>query len=177
MIWFRRSESRTSTLTFATSPIWPMSMRSPLDRLPGLRTLTFRAWMSVASFPVNPTALPPCRLMKETISLFTVPPRTISTISIVSASVTPGDRERRQGLPQPLHHLVDLGASSVDDDGMHADRVQKDDVEANDSLSAGSVMAEPPYLMTIVFPRRRGCRGGLRSGPSLSQRARALDLP
>ena len=47
-----------------------------------------RAANKVASFPHRPTARPPANSIRVTSPLFTRPPKTISTTSIVSASVT-----------------------------------------------------------------------------------------
>src|SRR5574341_112700 len=75
--------------TSVTSPTSPISMISvaPVSS-DFLVMVSFFAWTRPPSLPVRPTALPPAWLMRFTISLFTLPPRTISTMSMVSSSVT-----------------------------------------------------------------------------------------
>ena len=68
------------------SPTWPTSIRSPGLSL--FSSISFLARMQLPSLPVRPTALPPCWLIRLTMSLLTWPPSTISTTSMVSASVT-----------------------------------------------------------------------------------------
>ena len=46
----------------------------------------------------------------------------------------------------------DLRAAAVYDDGIHADELHEHDVARDVFAQSGSVMAAPPYLMTMVFP-------------------------
>jgi hypothetical protein len=78
------SARMTDGLIDSISPTCPRSMR-PFSFEE--RTI-LRARMKAPSWPVRPTALPPAWLTSSTTSLFTWPPSTISTTSMVSASVT-----------------------------------------------------------------------------------------
>ena len=81
--------SRMCGFTLVISPTSPRSIISGRSISGECFTLLYRfARIMSPSFPVMPTALPPRWLIRETISLFTFPPSTISTTSIVSLLVT-----------------------------------------------------------------------------------------
>jgi hypothetical protein len=54
-----------------------------------------------------------------------------------------------------LQQVADLRSAAVHDDGIHADELQHDDVAREPALSAGSVIALPPYLTMIVLSWKR----------------------
>src|ERR1700747_3631785 len=96
------------------SPTRPMSTGSPFT------TAALRIAVNVpASSPDRPTANGPCRLIRPTMSLFTVPDSTIRTTSIA-----PGGGARRAGgerglTAEPVELRADLRAAAV-----HHDRAQ-----------------------------------------------------
>ncbi len=75
-----------------------------------------------------PTALPPCRLIAETMSLLMAPASTISTTSTVGLSVTRRPCTKSEVICNFLQHGGDLRAAAVHDDGVHARLLQVDDV-------------------------------------------------
>lgn len=48
--------------------------------------------------------------------------------------------------------IVDLRSATMNDDGIHADQFEQNNVTAKPCLSFSSVMALPPYLITMVLP-------------------------
>src|SRR5207302_9758186 len=72
------SWTTSSGCNSCTSPTWPRSTSPRYLRATSIRP----------SLPLSPTACPPSRMIIDTIALFVRPARTISTTSIVSASVT-----------------------------------------------------------------------------------------
>src|ERR1043166_255792 len=81
------SELITVGLIPVISPTIPMSTVSGSWPLFLIVTIIFRARMRPPSLPQSPTAMPPCWLMRLTISLLILPTSTISTMSMVSAAV------------------------------------------------------------------------------------------
>ena len=72
---------------------------------------------------------------------------------MVSSSVTRMPWMNSPCLPILFERLLDLRAAAVHDHRVHADQLQQHDVVARSpACSAASVMALPPYLMTIVLP-------------------------
>src|SRR5687768_11460240 len=129
----------------------------------------------LAPLPDRPIALPPCRLMRPTISLLILPTSTISTISTVSSSVTrmpPTNRgslrsrfmsapicgpppctmtglmptHAARSLAQPLHQRADRRAAPVHDDGIDADQLEQNDVEGEGLLEVGLVHGRAAVL-------------------------------
>ena len=108
--------------------------------------------MNAPSLPVSPTALPPAWLIRVTISLFTVPPRTISTTSMVSASVTRMPCTNSPFLPRRLSTLSICGPPPCTTTGFMPTSLSSTTSCAKLFCSAGSVIALPPYFTTIVLP-------------------------
>jgi len=79
------NKSITETSILSTSPTWP---RSIISEVGSILLFNLFAVIRRPSYPVKPIELPPCWLIRLTIPLLTKPPRTISTASIVSLSVT-----------------------------------------------------------------------------------------
>ena len=101
-----------------------------------------RAWMNAPSWPVSPTALPPCWLMSPTISWLSSP-STISTTFITRSSVTRMPCRNSLLMPILLQEVADLRAAAVHDDRIHADELQHHDVarEAGLELRLGHRVA------------------------------------
>ena len=129
-------------LTSVTSPTYPKSLSS-----------IFLAFIKEPSIPHNPRALPPNFSIKETKSLFTFPPRTIWTTSMVTSSVYLNpfinsllwfnlfSKSEIAGPPPwtttgsiPTHFINIISLITV-------------------SFSSSFIIAFPPYFITMVFPR------------------------
>src|SRR6185312_11625278 len=105
------------------------------------------------SFPLKPTALPPCRLMRSVISMLIFPARTISTISIVASSVMRTPWRNFASMPSRSNILSICGPPPWMMTGLIPTYFSKTTFCANRSLRDESVIAWPPYLTTTVFPR------------------------
>ncbi len=81
--------------------------------------------MKAPSWPVRPTALPPAWLMSSTTSLFTWPPSTISTTSMVSASVTRMPCTNVALHAEARERGLDLRAAAVHHHRVHADQLEQ----------------------------------------------------
>src|SRR5712692_1393420 len=146
--WSSRSRI-ASGLTCSTSPTSPMSTSSP----EGSRCSRRRARMSEPSLPESPTALPPWKLIRPTISLLILPTRTISTISTVSSSVTRMPPTNFGSLPSRFMSAPIWGPPPWTITGSMPTKRSRITSSANDRLRSPCSMAEPPYLMTTVLPR------------------------
>ena len=132
----------------STVPTWPMS--TPF--LSGVLMKSFLAFMKWPSLPVKPTALPPNWFNIDTISLFTEPPNTISTTSMVSASVTRMPCTNSPCLPTFSNMWLICGPPPCTTMGFIPHSFNNTTSLAKPSFKAASVMALPPYLITIVAP-------------------------
>ena len=106
-----------------TSPTRPTSIFFFLSSL--LATLSLRAWMKWPSLPVRPTALPPALLMSVTMSWLMRPPRTISTTSSVSSSVTRMPWMNSLCLPSFCSSAPICGPGAVHHHRVHADQLEQ----------------------------------------------------
>ena len=106
----------------------PGRCRSARPDRPCPRTIIFLARIKPPSLPVKPTARPPCWLMRLTISLLTCPPSTISTTSIVSASVTRMPWTNSPFLPTRFSSSSICGPPPCTIDRIHADQLEQHDV-------------------------------------------------
>mmetsp|Transcript_16483 Transcript_16483/g.19771 ORF Transcript_16483/g.19771 Transcript_16483/m.19771 type:complete len:218 (+) Transcript_16483:466-1119(+) len=133
--------TKMSVLMPVTSPTNP---RSP--------AVICRARMRSPSFPHSPTAFPPAWLMSETIDLFTFPTRTISTTSMVAASVTRSPFLKFGSMPSFVSQELISGPPPCTRMG----RMPRHDSSTTSlttcSFSVGSFIAAPPYFTTTVRP-------------------------
>src|SRR5438067_2451266 len=146
------------------SPTWPRSTW-PFS-LDG--SSIFRARMNAPSWPVRPTALPPAWLMSSTTSLFTWPPSTISTTSMVSASVTRMPWMNSPFLPSRARSCSICGPPPCTTTGFMPTSLRSTTSWAKLRFSSSSIMALPPDFTTIVLPWKRWMYG------SASARMRAF---
>src|SRR3954462_14539049 len=107
---------------------------------------------SSPSSPQSPTAGWPWRLRRRTMSLFTLPTRTIFATSTVSASLTRNPPTNCTGRPRRSMKLVISGPPPWTTIGLIPTYLSSTTSRANSSRSAGSSIAAPPYLMTTVLP-------------------------
>ena len=154
MMSLRSSASSTIGLIAATSPTMPMSSSSPAAA-PGPLMRILRARMSSPSLPDKPTACPPWRLIRLTISLLVFPTRTISTTSMVAGSVTRMPRTKRDGMPSCCNMAPICGPPPCTTTGFMPTNFSSTMSWAKLLFSASSTMAWPPYLTTIVLPAKR----------------------
>src|SRR3954463_6057825 len=136
--------SRTSTSTRSILPTKPMS--SP----PGAVWRATRN--SDPSSPHRPTAGWPWRFRRRTMSLFTLPTRTILATSTVSSSLTRSPPTNCTGSPRRSMKLVISGPPPWTTTGLIPTYLSSTTSRANSSRSAGSSIAAPPYLITTVLP-------------------------
>ena len=135
------------------SPTCPMSTNSLGRSFAGISS--FLARMKAPSCPVRPTALPPARLISVTMSLLTAPPSTISTTSMVAASVT------RMPCTNSLLMLSSLSIFSIcgpppwTTTGFMPTNLSSTTSRAKHCFKCSSVIALPPYLTTMVLPWKR----------------------
>src|SRR3954462_1220450 len=118
-----------------------------------------RARMKAPSWPVSPTALPPAWLMSSTTSLLTWPPSTISTTSMVSASVTRMPCTNSPFLPRRVRSCSICGPPPCTTTGFMPTSLSSTTSYAKSRFRPSSVMALPPYLTTIVLPWKRWIYG------------------
>jgi hypothetical protein len=90
--------------------------------------------------------------MRPTISLLILPPRTISTISTVSSSVTRMPPTNFGSLPSRFMSAPICGPPPCTITGLMPTRRSRMTSSANGSLRSACSMAAPPYLMTTVLP-------------------------
>ena len=74
---------------------------------------------------------------------------------MVSRSVTRMPWTNSPFLPSRFEHLLDLRPAAVHHHRVHADQLEQHDVVREAVLERSSVMALPPYLMTMVLPWKR----------------------
>ena len=92
--------------------------------------------MNAPSCPVSPTALPPCWLMRPTISWLSSP----STISTTFITLVVGDAHALPEFALDAHLLqqvADLRAAAVDDHRVHPHQLQHHDVAREAGLERG----------------------------------------
>ena len=126
------SRSRTSVLTSSTSPTKPRSTSLPAASVCFLGETRSRR----PSSPEMPTAVPPCRLMRPTISLLTLPTRTILATSMVASSVTRWPSTNSGSMPSFFMCRLIAGPPPCTTIGLHADEAQQHDV-------LGELLLEP----------------------------------
>ena len=111
------------------------------------------------SSPEMPTALPPWRAMRLTISLFTLPTSTILATSMVASSVTRRPSTNFGSMPSRAMCLLISGPPPCTTTGFMPTRRSSTMSSANCSRRRGLVMAAPPYLITTVVPQKRRMYG------------------
>src|SRR3954469_8611452 len=134
----------TSTSTRSICPTKPRSVPSWAAALATRN--------SKPSSPQRPTAGWPWRLRRSTMSLLTLPTRTIFATSTVSASLTRSPPTNCTGSPRRSMKLVISGPPPCTTIGLIPTYLSSTTSRANSSRSAGSSIAAPPYLMTTVLP-------------------------
>ncbi len=72
--------------------------------------------------------MPPWALIRPTISLLTLPMRTMRTTSMAAASVTRRPSTKLTFMPSFSIWRDTCGPAAVDDDGVHADELEEHDV-------------------------------------------------
>ncbi len=130
------------------SPTKPMSTSSP--RVVSLFSIILRAWMNAPSCPVSPTALPPCWLISPTISWLSSP-STISTTFITLSSVTRMPCRNSLLIPILPSRSPIWGPPPWTMTGFMPTSFSMTTSRAKPALSAGSVIALPPYFTTMVL--------------------------
>mmetsp|Transcript_7377 Transcript_7377/g.29091 ORF Transcript_7377/g.29091 Transcript_7377/m.29091 type:complete len:254 (-) Transcript_7377:233-994(-) len=157
----------SSIATVATTGMWPLDtscestavsteVTSPTKPNSGFLILPRRV---LPSLPHMPTARPPAQLMRDTNDLFTLPTRTISTISIVAASVTRRPLRNLGSMPTFLSQPLISGPPPCTRMGLMPTVERRTRSLMTRSLRDSSVIAAPPYLTTTVCPANR-CRYG-----------------
>ena len=102
------------------------------------------------SLPDRPTALPPASLMKPTICLLIEPASTISTISMVLASVMRRPPANSRLDAEPLEHLADLRAAA-----MHHHRIDARSAPSARCRGRSRAPSPPrPWRGRRISPRR-----------------------
>src|SRR3954454_11203737 len=134
----------TSTSTRSMRPTNPRSVPSCGG--------CFATRNSSPSSPHRPTAGCPWRFSRSTMSLFTLPTRTIFATSTVSASLTRRPPTNCTGRPRRSMKLVISGPPPWTTTGLIPTYLSSTTSRANSSRSAGSSIAAPPYLITTVLP-------------------------
>jgi hypothetical protein len=92
------------------------------------------------------------RFRRRTMSLLTLPTRTIFATSTVSASLTRRPPTNCTGRPRRSMYAVISGPPPWTTIGLIPTYLRRTTSRANSSRSAGSSIAEPPYLITTVLP-------------------------
>ena len=134
------------------SPTRPMSTISP--SVVSLRRSILRAWMNAPSWPVRPTALPPCWLMRPTISWFSSP-KTISTTFITRSSVTRMPCRNSLLMPILVSRSPICGPPPCTITGFMPTSFSITTSRAKPAFNAGSVIALPPYFTMMVLSWNR----------------------
>ena len=147
--------SNTSVLTLVTSPTRPRSIFCTVPSSAVFSISNFCARSKLPSLPVKPMARPPCWLIKFTMDLFTLPPNTISTTSMVAGSVTRMPSIRSDSRPNCFKNESTCGPPPCTTIGFKPTVFNKTMSRANELSSSGSVIALPPYFTTSVFPAKR----------------------
>ena len=89
--------------------------------------------------------------MVATISLFSLPPSTMSTTSMVAASVTRSPASKRAEMPMRCMMASICGPPPCTTTGCMPTHCSSTMSRAKESRSASSVMAWPPYFTTTVL--------------------------
>src|SRR3954452_2818522 len=110
---------------------------------------TRKSW---PSSPDSPTADCPCRLSRITMSLLTLPTRTILATSTVSSSDTRRPPTNSTGRFSRSMKLVISGPPPWTTTGSSPTYLSSTTSRAKSSRSCGSSIAAPPYLTTTVRP-------------------------
>ena len=110
--------------------------------------------MNAPSCPVRPTALPPCWLIRPTISWLSSP-STISTTFITFSSVTRMPWRNSLWMPIFFSRSPICGPPPCTMTGFMPTSLSITTSRAKPAFSAGSVIALPPYLMTMVLSWKR----------------------
>src|SRR5690606_1067035 len=128
--------------------------------------------------PESPTAQPPSRLMRATISWLTLPTRTIRASCTVSASVTRSPSTNRGSMPNRRIHWLSCPPPPWTMTGWSPTYLRSTRSVINASWSAGSAIALPPYLMTKLLPAkdRMYGRASIRT-PARFSRSSCLAVP
>ena len=129
------------------SPTWPTSCSLVGSSLSTSFSLCAR--IRPPSRPVRPTALPPASLIRPTMSCCTSPASTHSTTSMVSSSVTRMPWMKLPFLPSRFSASSICGPPPCTTTGFMPTSFSSTTSSAKSCCSAGSVMALPPYLMTM----------------------------
>ena len=136
-----------------TSPTRPGSMISGGLLLSSRCTIwSFFAWINPPSLPLRPTALPPCWLIWWTMALFTLPPKTISTTSMVASSVRRIPRTNLGLMPIWSRTRLIWGPPPCTTTGFRPTNFKSAMSRAKSCFSCSSTIACPPYLITMVMP-------------------------
>uniref|UniRef100_J3LFG4 Uncharacterized protein n=1 Tax=Oryza brachyantha TaxID=4533 RepID=J3LFG4_ORYBR len=140
---------RTDGSTRVTSPTKPSAAASGDGRAVRRR----------ASLPQRPTAVAPATLMRETSCLLTLPTRTISTTSMVSASVTRRPFRNCGSTPTRPNHELISGPPPCTSTGRRPTQERRTRSRITDDCSSGDFIAAPPYFTTTVLPLNRWMNG------------------
>ena len=142
---FSKRSYKISAFTFLTSPTNPISCPSESF---------FSTWSRFPSFPLIPIARTP-RLSTSCTRLLFTRPRTISAISIVSASVTRSPLINSASFPTfPTHLLISLPPPcTMIGLNPHSFRSVTSSITLRFRLS--STMALPPYFTTMILRLKR----------------------
>uniref|UniRef100_A0A0D9YVX8 Uncharacterized protein n=1 Tax=Oryza glumipatula TaxID=40148 RepID=A0A0D9YVX8_9ORYZ len=155
---------RTDGLTRVTSPTKPSAAASGEGRAVRRR----------ASLPQRPTAVAPATLMRETSCLLTLPTSTISTTSMVSASVTRRPFRNCGSTPtRPSHELIS-GPPPCTSTGRRPTQERRTRSRITDDCSSGDFIAAPPYFTTTVLPLNRWMNGSASESTSTRLSAGAV---
>src|SRR6516225_10421392 len=139
----------TAVSTLSGSPTNPRSISLP-DCGSTALPLALRASTMLPSLPHKPTALPPASLMKPTICLLIEPASTISTISIVAASVMRRPPANRDSMPNLLSMPPICGPPPCTTTGLMAVCSISTMSRAKLFAISSSPMAWPPYFTTTI---------------------------
>ena len=112
--------------------------------------LALRAITMLPSLPHKPMALPPAPLMKPTICLLIEPASTISTISMVAASVMRKPAANSDLMPSRLSISPICGPPPCTTTGLMAVCSISTMSRAKLFASSSSPMAWPPYFTTTI---------------------------
>nr|CAB3447430.1 unnamed protein product [Digitaria exilis] len=159
----------SSAATVAMTGMWPDSMigRSTVGSTrvtspTNPREAASREGRAVsrrASLPQRPTAVAPARLMRETSCLFTLPTSTISTTSMVTASVTRSPLRNCGSTPTRASQELISGPPPWTSTGRRPTQDRRTRSRITDACSSGDFIAAPPYLTTTVLPLNRWMNG------------------
>ena len=141
--WLSRGASTLGS-TDSTSPTRPLAP-----------SCQGRARTSLPSLPESPTARPPTWFRPFTICLLTRPTSTISTTSMVSASVTRRPLLKRGSIANRLSHWLISGPPPWTTTGWTPTQASKARSRNTASRRSFRTMAAPPYFTTTRSPEKR----------------------